>query len=287
MKKLLTYVLIVAMALTLCSCDRNGNSSQPDKASDTFSGQSSSSPTATIPNQSGTKDVHPEQLSYPYVDTDGRTRYQLYINGELLETQNDPYTYASEPDGAYYPIVEVLEYLGVECLFDEHVQTLTTKINGTVITCSTGNKDITVGKKTLGGTAPEYINECFFVPSYAFMELLDAVVDFNSDRSGVTITTDLAIDSATSGIQGLSISTEAANKTGEKLYSGSKACATCGGTGKSFCARCSGTGSVTQYLQNRNPATGQMTITSAKTICTACGGNGRTTCHRCGGSGKR
>ena len=285
MKKILAYLLAVAMALSLCSCNGN-DSSQPDTL-----GQSGTSSSAAVSGKnttdaSGTENSKTEQLSYPYVDTEGRTRYQLYINEKLVETQHDPYTYASEANGAYYPIVEIFKQLGVECLFDESAGTLTTKINGTIITCSTGNKDITVGKKTLSGTAPEYVEDCFFVPSYTFMELLDAVVDFNSDRSGVTITTDMSIDKETSGTQGLSISAKSAEKIGEKKYTGTEACALCGGTGKSFCARCSGTGSVTQYMQKRDPITGQMTIISTKVFCSSCSG-GRTVCHGCGGSGKR
>lgn len=280
MKKLFTYLLITAMVLTLCSCSHNENSHKPDIASE------KSSPSATNSDKSGAEEVKTKQLSYPYVDTEGRTRYQLYINGKLVKTKHDPYTYANKPKGAYYPIVEIFEYLGVECLFDKSVQTLTTKINGTVITCSTGNKDISVGKKTLGGTAPEYIDDCFFVPSYTFMELLDAVVDFNNDRSGVTIKTNLAINPATSGIRGLSISTKAANDIGKKVYSGPNTCTACGGTGRSYCSRCSGTGFITQYLQTRNPATGQMTITSTKTICMSCSGSGCCKCHVCGGKGK-
>lgn len=285
MKKILAYLLAVVMALSLCSCDWGG-SSQPDT-----SGQSGTSSSAAVSGKntidvSATEEPKTEQLSYPYVDTEGRTRHQLYFNGKLVKTQHDPYTYASEPKGAYYPIVEIFEQLGVKCLYDESVGTLTTKINGTIIICSTGNKDITVGKKTLGGTAPEYVEDCFFVPSYTFMELLDAVVDFNSDRSGVTITTNMSIDKVTSGTQGLSISAKSAEKIGEKKHTGAEACALCGGTGKSFCTRCSGTGSVTQYMQKRDPVTGQMTITNTKTFCSFCSG-GRTVCHGCGGSGKR
>lgn len=270
MKRTPAVILAVILAFSLCSC------AAPYSSETNLSSQTEGTQTSAAGTESSVSgETQTEEIAYPYVDTEGRTRYQLYFNGELVETQHDPYTYASEPNGAYYPIVEIFEQLGVECLFDESLQTLTTKVNGTVITCSSGNKDITVGKKTLGGTAPEYIDGCFYVPSFTFMELLDAVVDFNSDRSGVTITTDLEINAADSGTAGLSISADTAGKIGEKLYSGSDACAVCGGTGKCLCARCSGTGSVTQYLQTRNPATGQMTVTNTKATCTACGGSGK------------
>ena len=43
------------------------------------------------------------------------------------------------------------------------------------------------------------------VAAYTFMHLLNATVDFTSDRSGVTMTTDTVIDPNTSGTEGLSI----------------------------------------------------------------------------------
>lgn len=165
--------------------------------------------------------------------------------------------------------------MGVECLFDKQLVTLTTKINGQVITCNADNTDIVVGKVTLGGTAPEYIDGCFYVPSYTFMRLLDATVDFTADRSGVTMTTDMVIDPDASGIEGLSISAEAAASLGEQHYSGAEACARCQGTGKAFCAACSGTGSVAQFSQSRDLVTGQMTIRSTRAFCSHCGGSGR------------
>lgn len=272
MRKTLAIFLVVIL-LAFCSCDRSKNISR------TGSDASLETSDAAISGFS--------KALYPYVDTEGRTRYQLYINGKIVDTQHDPYTYPQEPNGAYYPIVEVLDYLGVGCLFDEHLMTLTTKVNGRVITCSADNKDIVVGKTTLGGTAPEYIEGCFYVPSFTFMELLDAVVDFNSNRSAVTMTTDIVINKSQSGVSGLTISPETAKNTGEKLHLGSEACSTCGGTGKSMCTKCSGTGSVTQYSQSRDIVTGQMTIKNTKTICSGCSGSGRSTCKSCGGSGKR
>ena len=311
MKKWFSFILILIVVTSLFACSQENapaqsiaselndssinsvsdtstkSESQLDEISDNESiSDNSQSEESTIDESQGEESIS-EQPTYPYVDTEGRTRYQLYINNKLIETQHDPYTYASEPNGAYYPIVEIFNELGVECLFDESIGTLTTKINGVVIKCSNGNEDIIVGNKTLGCTASEYIDDCFYVPSFTFIELLDAVVDFNNDRSGVTITTDLAINTATSGIQGLSISADTVNTIGEKIHTGNDACPSCGGTGKGLCTRCSGTGYVTTYIQKWDPITNRMTITSTRTICSSCGGTGRTTCPACGGSGQQ
>lgn len=294
MKRAMLAGLSLILCIALCSCaDRQ--QSGTDAPSSVAPAQSEpvpdKSPVNSEPAQSeaAPNEAEPEAeaVTYPFEDDEGRVHHQIYINGELTETDHDAYTYPDEPKGAYYPIVEMLEHLGVECLFDEHLQTLTTRINGQIITCKRDNSDIVVGKTTLGGTAPEYIDGCFYVPSYTFMQLLDATVDFTSDRSSVTMTTDMVIDPDNSGTEGLSISPEAVTALGKQHYSGAEACPACGGIGESICTACSGTGSVTQFSQSRDPITGQMTIKNARAFCSRCGGSGRTTCSPCGGSGKR
>lgn len=228
-----------------------------------------------------------KEPAYPFEDDEGRVHHQIHINGELVKTDHDAYTYPDEPKGAYYPIVEILEHLGVECLFDEQLEALTTRLNGQVITCKSDNSDIVVGKATLGGTAPEYIDGCFYVPSYTFMHLLDAVVDFTADRSGVTIKTDTVIDAADSGTAGLSLSAEAVPGLGEALHTGAQACQSCGGTGRNICTFCSGTGGTTQYIQVRDPITGQYTMQTTRASCSRCGSSGRTICFTCSGTGSR
>lgn len=282
MRKILIFFLLFILSISLCACSNNAvpvSQSEPNISS----AQTESSPTEI--KESAEQDT--KEAVYPFTDDEGRTHYQIYANGELIQTEHDAYTYPDEPNGAYYPIVEILKHFGIECLFDEHLEALTTRVNGQIITCKTDSSDIVIGKYTLGGTSPEYIDGCFYVPSYTFMCLLDAVVDFNSDRSGVTITTETTIDTATSGTVGLSISTEAIPSLGKPLYSGTQACTTCGGSGRAICTSCSGTGSSTQYAQVRDPISGQYTIRSNRVFCTRCGGSGRTVCPTCGGTGKR
>jgi hypothetical protein len=276
MKKTLSLILAVVLCISLCAC-----SVGKEQATSPTDGSSITSDTVLETSNSE------EELAFPYEDSEGRVHYQLYINGELINTQHDPYTYPSEPNGAYYPIVEILSHFGVECLFDENLHVLTTQLNGNVITCKADSSDIVIGNKTLGGTAPEYIDGCFYVPSYTFMELMNAIVDFTTDRSGATITTDMVVDSATSGIDGLSISQENIPSLGKQLYTGAEACSSCGGTGQSICTFCSGTGSVTQYTQTYDPVTKQYKMQSTRSFCSRCGGSGHVTCAMCGGSGKR
>jgi hypothetical protein len=294
MKKYMIVGLSLILCIVLCSCASSQQGSSTDPSSvPPAQGEPApdKSPANSDPAQStaasSEAELEAEAVTYPFEDDEGRVHHQIYINGELAETDHDAYTYPDEPKGAYYPIVEILEHFGVESLFDENLVTLSTKINGQIITCNADNTDIVVGKVTLGGTAPEYIDGCFYVPSYTFMQLLDATVDFTSGRNGVTMTTDMIIDPDTSGVAGLSISPKAAAGLGEQHYSGAEACSACGGTGRSICTVCSGTGSVTQFSQSRDPITGQMTIKNARAFCSRCGGSGRTTCSLCGGSGKR
>lgn len=290
MKRIIMSAIALLLCLTLCACSSGQSAGAPSDEPSSAPLQTDTAPPSVEPSSDAADEpTEPEEkeAEYPFEDNDGRIHHQIYINGELTETDHYAYTYPNEPKGAYYPIVEILENLGVECLFDEHLEALTTRINGQVITCKSDNSDIVVGKTTLGGTAPEYIDGCFYVPSYTFMHLLDAVVDFTADRSGVTIKTDTAIDATDSGTAGLSISAEAVPGLGEALYTGAQACPSCGGTGRSICTSCSGTGSTTQYVQVRNSITGNYTIQSNRVFCSRCGGSGRSTCPTCGGTGSR
>ena len=283
MKRTILSVVALLLCLTLCACSDSQGVGAPSDEPLSSPSQMDAPPSPDGSNSEPEK----KEASYPFEDDDGRIHHQIYINGELVETDHDAYTYPDEPKGAYYPIVEILEHLGVECLFDEHLEALTTRINGKVITCKSDNSDIVVGKTTLGGTAPEYIDGCFYVPSYTFMHLLDAVVDFTADRSGVTIKTNTVIDAADSGTAGLSLSSEAIPGLGEALVTGAQACPSCGGTGRSICTSCSGTGGQAQYIQVRDPITGNYTVQNNRAVCSRCGGSGRSSCPTCGGTGSR
>lgn len=285
MKKLCSFF----MALVMCACLWGCGEAEVQEPSDMEDKPSSGDTSEDA--QAGKAETEPEpetkEADYPFEDEEGRTHYQIYFNGSLIETDHDAYSYPEEPNGAYYPIVEILAQMGVESLFDEQTQALAARVNGQVITCRSDKSDIVIGKTTLGGTAPEYFDGCFYVPSYTFMHLLDAVVDFNGDRSGVTITTDTVIDPSLSGTDGLSISSQSVASLGDPVCTGAEACPTCGGTGRAICTLCSGTGSSTQYSQTRDPVSGQYVIRSSRVFCSRCGGSGRAVCPTCGGTGRK
>lgn len=286
MKRIAVLFLLLSVSITLNSCGGKNTDhiANIDTKADLLSNSDSSAAAQSAQTDAATDAVKPE---YPYQDTEGRMRYLMFINGKPVQLQHAPYSYPGNPKGAYYPIVEVLDYLNIDCLYDNSLMTLTTKVNGQIITCSANDKSIKVGKATMTGAAPEYVEDCFFVPSYVFMQLLNAVVDFNADRSGVTLTTAMVIDPATSGTGGLSISPAVVNNLGERHYSGSEACSTCGGTGKSICTLCSGTGYTTQYQQKYDPITHQLKIQSSRATCPRCSGSGKSPCSACGGSGHK
>lgn len=266
MKRLFSIILAIVMLFSICSCESTGESTTK----------------AGTQAENTAKEEPP--VAYPFEDGEGRVRYQFYINGDLVETDHAPYTYPDEPKGAYYPLIDVLEYFGIECLFDETAGTLATKVNGQTLTAYSGDQDIVVGKVTMSGSAPEYVEDCFFVPSYVFMQLLDGVVDFTEDGAGVTLTTDIIINTETSGIEGLTLSAE--SYTGDQLYSGSEACPTCHGSGVLFCASCGAQGRTVSWGMKYDPVTGTQTPTQTYNNCGSCGATGHRSCYSCGGTGK-
>lgn len=294
MKRLCVILLAAALLSALSACGKTTVPAETEKGNAApQSAESAVTASAQNPGQTSSgeapvqADKAEKEASYPFEDADGRVHHLIYLNDELVETEHDAYTYPAEPKGAYYPIAEVLEQFGVECLYDESAGMLKTRLNGQTITCKTDSTDIVVGKTTLGGTAPEIVDGCLFVPSYTFMQLMDAVVDFTSDRSGVTIDTGMKIDKKNSGTDGLSLSEGTAGSLGKVLHTGNAACSCCGGTGRAICTSCYGTGGTTQYIQARDPISGQYTIQSRRAFCSRCGGSGRVACPLCGGSGSR
>lgn len=110
MKHVLTICAILVFCLSLCACGQNEPSVQPEQTNETSPSQATTQPEATPSGENEQQaDSEAAEITYPYEDTEGRVRHQLYINGELVETQHDPYTYPSEPKGAFYPIVEIFE----------------------------------------------------------------------------------------------------------------------------------------------------------------------------------
>lgn len=274
-------LLIVLLCIPFSACSGN------QKAADT------ASEPAAVDNKA------PEQ-SYPYEDNEGRTRYKLQINGVEMQTENLPFTYPDEPKGGYYPLEDVLAHFGIACLCSEDESTLTTRVNGKVLTVSAGAAEMTYGKtKVKSDTAvPVDIDGCLYVPSFLFMTLFDdGVVDFSSDRSTATLETNATIDLASSGTAGLSVPSAGTSGhvaagggsagSGSAGSAGQSICPVCNGTGKSVCTYCGGTGSKIEYQQTYDPVSKSYKQTQRRVACPRCGGSGQVTCPGCGGTGKK
>lgn len=287
MKKSKLFALLLTMIFwitLLCSCGGNQSSVAVTE------------PTTPIETTAQQGESEPKQ-TFPFEDDEGRIRYRLVINGSEVETENLPFTYPDAPKGGYYPLEDVLSYLGVECLCSEDKNTLTTKINGSLLKVTAGIPDMTCGKKKIrlvsAAEGPVYIDECLYVPSALFMCMFDdAIVDFSGDHSAATLETRTVINLADSGTAGLSIPSSgvSGNVSGGNTSSGSTgnlSCGTCNGAGRSICTYCAGTGSKIEYQQKYDPISRQYKQTQRTVFCPRCGGSGRVTCPSCGGSGKR
>jgi hypothetical protein len=270
-------LLLVLLCIPLSACSENQKSA--DTASEPAAGAESKAP----------------EQSFPFKDDEGRMRYKLEINGTEVQTENLPFTYPNEPKGGYYPLEHVLSHLGVACLCSEDESTLTTKINGKVLTVSAGVAEMIYGKTKVKSdtAAPVNIDGCLYVPSFLFMILFDdGVVDFSSDRSTATLETNATIDLASSGTVGLSIPSvgtlgNVAAGSGSAGKAERSICPVCNAKGKSVCTYCGGTGSKIEYQQTYDPVSKTYKQTQKRVFCPRCGGSGQVTCPGCGGSGKK
>jgi hypothetical protein len=139
------------------------------------------------------------------------------INGEVVETPHLPFSLSGE-EGAYLPLEDVLSSFGIPCLINETSRSATGRVNGKVFTAQARLKKMTVGKSSLESEAmPYYIDGCLYVPSFLFMELLDATVDFTPDRSGATLSTDITIDASGSTLKGLKLPDNTYGEGGARL----------------------------------------------------------------------
>ncbi len=192
--------------LALCACSAQSTALQSNESATPQASSEPNSAVTTLPvttTQTPVPTATPQP--FPYEDEAGRTRYQLIINGETVDTESLPFSISGEK-GAYYPLKDVLAFFDVPCLISESSRAATGRVNGTVFKAQAQMPEMTVGKLTLGsGSTPQYVDGCLYVPSYLFMELMDATVDFTSDLSGATLVTDITIDVDESTTKGLKL----------------------------------------------------------------------------------
>lgn len=211
-KRIAAFISILIM-FAFCACGApatvlpHGESEAPLSSSPEPDSSAATLPTKATQPEQETQTPIPAATSppYPFEDEDGRTRYRLIINGETVDTDNLPFSVSGEK-GAYYPLEDTLAFFDVPCLINESSRAATGRVNGAVFKAQARVPEMTVGKVTLGpGSTPQYIDGCLYVPSYLFMELMDATVDFTSDRSGATLVTDITIDADKSSTDGLKL----------------------------------------------------------------------------------
>jgi len=201
MKRIAATILAAIMLLSLGACGSVKTEEEPNGAS--IEPSVSLLPSKSVSIGSTEPTVTTQQ--YPYEDAEGRMRYQLVINGEVVETENLPFSLSGE-EGAYYPLEDVLHYFGVSCVVSENSRSATGRVNGKVFEVQARLSKIVVENSTINSEAvPQYVGDCLYVPSFLFMELMDATVDFTTDRSGATLITDIVINSEGSTTRGLTL----------------------------------------------------------------------------------
>jgi len=276
-RRIIGAVLVLLISIISCSCGAKQGSVTKLPESAAVSGEAAQ--------------------AYPFKDDAGRMRYRLVINGHDVDTKNLPFTYPDAPKGGYYPLVDVLAHLGVDCLSSEDGNAVTTKINGKVLQVTSGAAKMTYGSKSVESPTdtPVFIDSCIYVPSFLFMVIFDdGIVNFNGDRSAATLDTSTAIKLADSGTEGLSIpntGAAASGSSGSGSSGGGRSdaaiCGTCNGSGHSICTYCGGTGTKVEYQQAYDPISKQYKQTQKTVFCPRCGGRGQVVCPSCGGTGKR
>lgn len=202
MKRIIDCVLIaVLLGLGACGAPVSSVEAPVEQQSESSEGDSAAEATQAIPTPEPTTTT----LPYPYTDDEGRLRHQLIINGNTINTEHLPFSIEAEK-GAYYPLEDVLGFFRIPFLINESSRAATGRVNGSVFKAQAHVPEMTVGKSTLGASvSPKCVDGCLYVPSFLFMELLGATVDFTPDRSGATLVTDIAIDPETSTLEGLTL----------------------------------------------------------------------------------
>lgn len=244
MKRIGMLCLLAVFCVALCACGRTGGSSESTSGEGHSTGMIENEPSASAEETPAPSDVplqtdEPEAgITFPFEDGEGRTRYRLVINGTEVETENYPFTLPEE-QGGYYPMEDVLNFLGVACLTNEEHSALVTVINNDIIRVFADSPTLTYGAKTISAAdtdiVPVVIDGALYVPSFLLMQLSDnSIVDFNEDRSAATLDTDIVVDIDTSGLTGVDSSMlerDTPDSSGQVAADGADRCLECGGAG--------------------------------------------------------
>lgn len=276
MKRMGMLCLFVVFCVALCACGRTGGSSEPTSDEGHPAGVIENGPAVSVEETPAQPDILSQTdepaagITFPFEDSEGRIRYRLVINGTEVETENYPFTLPEEPGGGYYPMEDVLNFLGVACLTNDDHSALATVINSDLIRVFADSPALTYGTKTISAvdadTVPVVIDGALYVPSFLLMQLSDnSIVDFSADRSAATLDTDIIVDVSTSGLVGVDESMLEQGGSGQVATDGPHRCPECGGAG-----------GHNQTVQDKYWNQGQWipTLKSSWVVCPNCGGSG-------------
>ena len=239
MKRVLLLGMVFILCLSLCACGNSGGSPKPPSAAGQSADITENEETVAAGETPTQTDEAGSDISFPFEDSDGRTRYRLVINGTEVETENYPFTLPEEPNGGYYPMEDVLNYLGVACLTNDDRSALVTVVNSSLIRVFADSPTLTYGAKTISAadtdTVPVVVDGTLYVPSFFLMQLSDnSIVDFSADRSAATLDTDVTVDADTSGLVGVDssmLAQDTSGGSGQIVPDGAQRCLKCGGAG--------------------------------------------------------
>ena len=263
--KALALLLCLVLTFTLAAC---GTQNSP---AEQVEGE-----TPVQDTQETQEELAEESPAYPYTDEEGRIRYQFMLNGNLASLPHEPYSIPGKK-GAFFPLEDVLNILGVAVVKTDDGTSVGSSINGNIFKATGGQATMTYGNSTIkaadSDTFPTMVDGVLYVPSFFFMKLSDnSIVDFSADGTCCTLDTDIVIDPDNSGPIGITVEDlkpEAAKiTTGGNVSSGFHPCSQCGGLGGK-------TEFVTEMRPNPIGGAPTSTVVSRFVLCSRCGGSGQ------------
>ena len=263
--KALALLLCLVLTFTLAAC---GTQNSP---AEQVEGE-----TPVQDTQETQEELAEESPAYPYTDEEGRIRYQFMLNGNLASLPHKPYSIPGKK-GAFFPLEDVLNILGVAVVKTDDGTSVGSSINGNIFKATGGQATMTYGNSTIkaadSDTFPTMVDGVLYVPSFFFMKLSDnSIVDFSADGTCCTLDTDIVIDPDNSGPIGITVEDlkpEAAKiTTGGNVSSGFHPCSQCGGLGGK-------TEFGTEMRPNPIGGAPTSTVVSRFVLCSRCGGSGQ------------
>ena len=267
-KTIKTLAVLLALVMILVSFSGCGDKGTSSIGND---GQKNPGTDNTAAGQDG-DNASSEDKTYPYTDDEGHIRYQFMLNGVLADIPHEPFSVPGAK-GAFFPLEDVLNLLGVAVVKTDDGTAVGSSINGNIFKASNGEPKMCYGNKSIkaanSSSYPMMKDGVLYVPSFFFMQLSDnSIVDFSKDGC-CTLDTDVVIDANTSGPIGI---------TADDLKPDAAKVNTNGNANHNACRSCFGTGRQIEVYTNSIGYNGQLTATPVRMTrsvpCTRCAGTG-------------